>query len=93
MLEAAGREQLRADADAEERLAALAHGFFQGLDHAGHPVEPAPAVGEGADARQHDVVGRENVLGPRRDLDLAGEPASRAARSNAFCAECRLPEP
>ena len=71
MLETAGREQLRADADPEERLAAPAHRLFQRLDHAGDMVEPAPAVGEGADARQHDVLGRKHVVWPRGDFDLA----------------------
>ena len=31
--------------------------LVQRLDHAGHGVEPAPAIGEGADARQHDPLG------------------------------------
>ncbi len=75
VFEAAGREQLRPDADAEERLALLPHRLRQRLDHAGDGVEAAPAVGEGADARQHDVSGGEHVLGVRRDLHRAVEPS------------------
>ena len=30
---------------------------LQHLDHAGHRIEAAAAIGEGADARQHDAVG------------------------------------
>ncbi len=57
LLVAALGHELHADADAEERLALLAHIVVQRLDHAGQRVEPAPAIGKGADARQHDPVG------------------------------------
>src|SRR5260370_28535065 len=71
MLEATGRQGLRADENAQKRRAWLAHRLNQRLDHAGDAVEPAPAVGEGADARQHDMLGGEQVLGPRDDVDFA----------------------
>ena len=56
-LETAARHELHADADAEERPALDAHRVFQRLAHARHGFEAALAVGEGADARQHDTVG------------------------------------
>ena len=31
--------------------------LLERVDHAGDRIEPAPAIGEGADARQHDAVG------------------------------------
>ena len=37
---------------------------FERLDHAGDGIEAAPAIGEGADARQHDAVG---ARAPHRD--------------------------
>ena len=37
---------------------------FERIDHAGNGVEPAPAIGEGADARQHHAVGARDL---RRD--------------------------
>ena len=85
--------QLHADADAEKRLALAAHGFVERIDHARHRVEPAPAIGEGADARQHDAIRAPHRIGIVADDDLFAAAASRAARSNAFAAECRLPEP
>ncbi len=48
--------------------------LLERLDHAGDRVEPASAIGEGADARQHDMVGARDVLGSRGDHDLAREP-------------------
>ena len=50
-------QKLHADADAEERPALVMHRLFQRRDHAVHAVEAAPAIGEGADARQHDAIG------------------------------------
>ena len=45
----------------------LAHGILQRLAHARHGVEAAFAIGEGADARQHDTVGALHILGLARD--------------------------
>ncbi len=59
------RHQLHADADAEERLANLPT-FLQRLDHAGHSDQPAPAIGEGADARQHDALRPAHHIPDRR---------------------------
>ncbi len=70
MLEAARRHELRADANAEERPASLAHRLVHRLDHAGNAVEPAAAVRERADARQHDMIGGEHLLGPSGDAHL-----------------------
>ena len=83
LLQPALGHQLAADADAEERLAAPDHRLVQRLHHARHRVEPAPAIGERADARQHDplrlgdgvrVGGDDNrVAGlPRRALEGLG---------------------
>ena len=67
---------------------------LQRLAHAGHGVEAALAVGEGADARQHDAVGGgDDVAGRRVTMISASASLSRAARSNALAAECRLPDP
>ena len=85
--------QLRADTDAEKRPPPLADRLVHRLDHARDAVEAATAIGESADAGKHHMVGGEHVLGARGDFDLLFAPASRAARSNAFRAECRLPEP
>ncbi len=53
-------QQLHADADAEERPAFLMHRFVKRLDHAVDGIEPAAAIGERADAGQHDAIGRGN---------------------------------
>ena len=64
------------------------------LDHARHAVEAGAAVGEGADARQHDAVGRGDLARVGGDQHARRRvPASRAARSKALAAERRLPEP
>ena len=94
VLDAARGHQLHADADAEERLAALDDLALQGVDHAGHAVQPGAAIGEGADARQHDAVGRGHLVGiGGHHAHARCVPASRAARSKALAAERRLPEP
>ena len=41
----------------------LAHAPLQRLHHAGHRIEAAAAIGEGADARQHDPVGLRDEIG------------------------------
>ena len=80
MLEASGRHELHADADAEERLSPLAHRLMKGVHHARHRVEAAAAIGEGADARQHDAVGAGDAVRIGRDLDRDPE-ASLARRA------------
>ena len=87
------RQQLHADADPEKRPRFVAHGLGHRGDHAGHGVEAGAAVGESADTRQNDAVRAENLVRIARDRDGAESPASRAARSKALRAECRLPEP
>ena len=58
-------------------------------------ASPRAAIGEGADARQHDAVGRGDLA--RASLVTSDVPSampvSRAARSKALAAERRLPEP
>ena len=75
-------------------LPPLMHLLVQRLDHAGQGGEAAPAIGEGADAGQHDAVGGARPS-PRRWSPRSRPPdaASRAARSSALAAERRLPEP
>ena len=65
-LQPAAGHELHADADAEKRPAFDAHRVFQGFAHAGHGFEAALAVGEGADARQHDTVGGGDDVGVGR---------------------------
>ena len=48
--------QLHADANAEKRLRPAAYALIQCIDHARNSVEPAPAIGKGADAGQHHAV-------------------------------------
>src|SRR5580704_15295145 len=68
-------QELHADANAEERLASLAHRLVQRPDHAVHRVEAAPAIGEGADTRQHDTVRlrhHRRIVGHHDGLTEAG---------------------
>ena len=70
------------------------HGLLQRLDHAGDVREPLLAIGKGADAGQHDALGRRHTSSGRAVTLMAGsDPCSRAARSKALAAEWRLPEP
>src|SRR5215468_11081438 len=66
--------ELHADANAEKRPAARAHAVVERLDHAADGVEPAPAIGEGADARQHHAVGAGDLLGFARHHDRLRQP-------------------
>src|SRR4026207_2265975 len=59
--------QLHAYADAEERLALLAHSLFKRIDHSGNFIEPPAAICECTDARQHDAIG------PRDGVGIAGD--------------------
>src|ERR1700733_13553443 len=71
MLEASRRHELRANANAEKGFASLTHSLVHRLDHTGNAIKSAPANRERPDARQHDMVGGQHVLRPRRDADLA----------------------
>src|SRR5262245_43127722 len=66
---AAFRHELHADANAEERPAAPAYAVVERLHHAADGIEPAPAIGEGADARQHHPLGAGDLLGIARHHD------------------------
>src|SRR5215472_3613854 len=66
---AAFRHELHADANAEERPAAHAHAVVERLHHAADGIEPAPAIGEGADARQHHALGAGDLLRIARHHD------------------------
>jgi hypothetical protein len=52
------------------------------LDHAGHGIEPAPAIGEGADAGQHDAIGPAHLGGSlvTRMVELSPDSAPRARK-------------
>src|SRR3984957_19161993 len=63
VLLAAGRHQLHADADAEERPRLASHRLRHRLDHAVERVKPSAAIGEGTDARQHNAVGAKHHFG------------------------------
>ncbi len=49
--------------------------FLERLDHARHRIEPAPAIGEGADAGQHHAVGAAHRVGIAGHHDRLGVPA------------------
>jgi hypothetical protein len=71
-LQAAGGQELHADADAEERPAPGLHRLGHGLDHPAARLQRRHAGGEGADARQHHAVGRgdRRRVGGDQDLGL-----------------------
>ena len=50
-------------------LPRLPHRLFKGFDHAGNIDQALAAIGEGADARQHDALGLAHVLGLGRHFD------------------------
>src|SRR5262249_57671467 len=68
-------KELHADTNAEKRPALAAHGLFERFDHAGNRVEPAPTVGEGANAGQYDAIGARHDLGIARYGDRLIQPA------------------
>src|SRR5262249_31214833 len=68
-------KKLHADTNAEKRPALAAHGLFERFDHAGNRVEPAPTVGEGANAGQYDAIGARHDLGIARYGDRLIQPA------------------
>jgi hypothetical protein len=70
------------------------HCLDQRLGHAVDRLQAAFAVGEGTDAGQHDAVGRSDPHPGSAVTRRRGAWAwARAARSNAFSAERRLPDP
>ncbi len=71
MFETARRHELRADANAEERSASLAHRFLHRLNHARNAVKPAPTIRKRANSRQNDMVRGDHILRPRGDFHLA----------------------
>src|SRR5471030_623768 len=79
VLAAALGHELHAHADAEERPAVVAYGFFQGRNHARNIVEAAAAFGESTDAGQHHAVGSADNIGIARDHDqliVSAEPTA-----------------
>src|SRR6185312_10565068 len=76
MLEPEPDHQLHADANAEKRPLLLDDGAHQRLLEPRLGGDAAPAIGEGALARQHDAIGRGDIPGlvrddhPRRGADF-----------------------
>src|SRR5437879_5185844 len=70
VLLAARGHQLHADADAEERPRLDPHRFRHRLQHAVHSVEAPAAIGEGADAGEHDAIGAKYSVRIARHHDL-----------------------
>src|SRR5260370_1964937 len=66
--------KLHADADPEERPATRTHALVERLHHAVESVEPAPAIGEGADARQHHALCAGDLLPLGRHNDRLRQP-------------------
>ena len=87
ILFAALGEELHADADAEERLAAAADFFFQHVDEAGG-AQVGRTLPERADAGEHEVRSRRGDL--RRARVTCG---SSPIASSALATERRLPMP
>ena len=85
--------QLHADADAEKRPSPPDDRLAQRLFQSRHRGEAAAAIRERADAGQHDPLGGGDILRPAGHEIAPPAPLSAAARSNAFAAERRLPEP
>ena len=67
------------------------HGLLERLEHAGHRVEAAHAIGKGADARQHDALGAATTSGSavtsivELGALLARGALERLARPSADC--------
>ena len=93
IFETARRQQLHADADSEEWTAARAHRFLERLDHAGDRVEAAPAIGERADAGQHDMIGARHRLGTRRHRHRAIEPGLPRGALERFVGRVQIARP
>ena len=58
--------QLHTDTNAEKRPSVLPHALLEGVDHARNFVEPAAAIGECADAGQHDAISARYRIGIAR---------------------------
>src|SRR5262249_11826467 len=85
---AAFGHELHADANAEERSAAPAHAVVERLDHAADSIEPTPAIGEGAHARQHHALGAGDLLGIARHHDRLRQPFLACGALERF--RCRV---
>ena len=70
------REQLQADTDAEQRLAAMAHLLVERFDKS-RGAKPRGALAEGPDAWEHDALRLAQILRMRRDDDVAADELQR----------------
>ncbi len=78
----------------EKRPAAAVDRLGDRLDHAVGGVELAAAIGKGAVAGQHDMIGLRHDGGIGRHHDRSPPlPVRAAASSSALPTECRLPAP
>ena len=95
MLVAHPRHELHADADAEEGHAPAQDGVLQRFDHAVAGGQPGLAVGEGADARQHDPLRVPHPVGIVRHQQPASAGARRPPRRarRPWRRSAELPEP
>ncbi len=66
------RQQLHADADAQEGVGLVTHPAVERIDHAGDRGERSHAGGEGADARQDDAIGTRHDRRIGGDVDVDG---------------------
>src|SRR4029450_10709369 len=66
---AAFGHELHAHTNAEDRPAAPAHAVVERLHHAADGIEPTPAIGKGADARQHHALGPGDLFRIARHHD------------------------
>src|SRR5215475_2548679 len=87
---AAFGHELHADANAEERPAAHAHAVVERLHHAADGIEPAPAIGEGADARQHHALGAGDLFGIARHHDRLRQPFLARGALERFCRRVQI---
>src|SRR5262245_12597810 len=69
------RHQLHSDADAEEGPAIFSYALLKGIDHTRNFVEPAAAIGECANAGQHNTLSARECVRITGDGDRLFEAA------------------
>ena len=87
------RHQLHADANAEKRAAAGDDRLGERGFETGHRGEPAPTVGKGAHARQHDAVGAGDGFGLARDFDVGCNRVLRGGALERLGGRAQIAEP
>ena len=84
-------QQLHADADAEKRHAAFQHRILQRLDHAGNGGKAPHAIGESADAGQHDALGARDAVRIGGDDDLVPRAAIAGSARQRLLGGTQIP--